>query len=65
MIHTEPTNDFERLRHYQTLKANCLRSAIMLATAIGDPDTAEDVAKAYFRSIIEERWGSEPVAPRT
>ena len=58
MIHTEP-DDFERKRHYQMLKAQCLRAASYL-----QHDTEEehkDLAKRLFRWITEERWGSEPV----
>lgn len=53
----------EDLRYYQQLKLECLRLAVMevphLALSPDTPDEALRLAKAFFRSITEERWASE------
>ena len=61
---TEPSDDFERKRHYQTLKARCLEVAALLRAPLGEPNSenlVEEMAKRFYRSITEERWGSEPM----
>ena len=62
MIATDLTDDFERKRHYQILKLECLKLGQDLTIAIGaEPNSLREVAKDLYRSITEERWGSEPV----
>ncbi len=60
MIHTEP-DDFERKRYYQTLKLECLKLAQFYQDDVDLARDAIEDAKKIFRSITEDRWGSEPV----
>jgi hypothetical protein len=73
MIHTETTNDFERKKHYQNMKKDLFIAALQAfgpLSAEPEPvdesestndDLVELLAKKMFRSITEERWGSEPI----
>ena len=72
MLHTE-TDDFEHKRHYQNLKKDLFIAALQAFGPLSvepapvdesgstNDDLAELLAKKMFRSITEERWGSEPV----
>jgi hypothetical protein len=58
MIHTE-TDDFERKRHYQMLKARCLQAAAIRGSAASFTWNEADIlttAKSWFRSITDEDW---------
>lgn len=63
-VMTEPTEDVERKRHYQTLKSRCLLAAAVLGSSPHEEnqeEAVEAIAKRFYRSVTDEEWGSEPV----